>query len=37
MYSGNRDRDVENKRMDTKGEWGWGGLVDWDWYQYMTI
>ena len=26
----NRDTDVENKRMDTMWEGGWGELGDWD-------
>ena len=37
LQSRNKDRDIENKCMDTKGEWGWGGLADWDSYQYTTI
>ena len=37
----NRDKDVENKRMDTKGgkRWGVGGcdeLGDWDWHVYTN-
>ena len=33
--SRNRDTDVENKRMDTKGEkGGWDELGDWDWHVY---
>ena len=31
----NRDRDVENKHMDTKAErTGWDELGDWDWCRY---
>ena len=27
----NRDTDVENKRMDTKGvKWWWGGEMNWE-------
>ena len=28
--------DVENKRMDTKGEGGWDQLGDGDWHIYTT-
>ena len=45
MQGSNRDTDVENKRMDTKGEkWGWGGgggVMNWeigiDMYTLMCI
>ena len=38
VRSRNRDIDVENKHMDTKGErTGWDELRDWDWYTYTTI
>ena len=30
LQSRNRDRDVENKRMNTKEGGGWHGLGDWD-------
>ena len=30
LQSRNRDTDVENKCMDTKGEKGWEELGDWD-------
>ena len=35
----NRDTDVEDKRMDTKGgKWGWGDeLGDWDWHIYTNM
>ena len=37
----NRDTDVENKRMDTKGGSGGGGggdeLGDWDWHVYTDV
>ena len=32
----NRDTDVENKRIDTKGGW-WVELGDWDWHTYTTM
>ena len=35
LQSRNRDRHVENKCMDTKGERGaWEELGDWDWHIY---
>ena len=35
----NRDTDVKNKRMDTKGEkrWGEDELGDWDWHIYTNM
>ena len=39
----NRDTDVENKSMDTKGEsrgwgvWWWDELGDWDWHIHTNI
>ena len=35
----NRDTDVENKHMDTKGERGgwWDELGDWDWHIYTNM
>ena len=37
LQSRNRDTDVENKLMDTKGErGGWDELGDWDWHIYTT-
>ena len=30
LFTKQRDTDVENKRMDTKGEWGVGGEVNWE-------
>ena len=38
----NRDTDVEDKRMDTKGGkqgggWWWDELGDWDWYIYTDM
>ena len=41
LQDGNRDTDVENKRMDTKGESRGGGcgdeLGDWDWQVYTDV
>ena len=34
LQSRNRDTDVENKRMVTKGEGGMGWLGDWNWHIY---
>ena len=38
LQSRNRDTDVENKCIDTKGErgGGWEELGDWDWHIYTT-
>ena len=37
LQSRNRDTDIENKSMDTKGEGGSGEeLGDWDWHIYTT-
>ena len=38
LQSRNRDTDVENKRMDTKGgREGWDELGDGDWHIYTTM
>ena len=34
LQNRNRDTDVENKRMDTKGVGGWDELGDCDWHIY---
>ena len=34
FQSRNRDTDIENKHMDTKGERGWDELGDGDWHTY---
>ena len=34
----NRDRDIEKKRMDTKGGWGCGGGMNWEiWIDIYTL
>ena len=34
----NRDTDVENKPMDTKGgKWWWDELGDWDWHVHTNM
>ena len=37
LQSRNRDTDVKNKLMDTKGGAGVGWLGNWDWHIYTTI
>ena len=38
LQSRNRDKDAEDKHMDTTGRRGWGdGLGDWDWHIYAAM
>ena len=38
MQGRNRDRDVENGRVDTgQGEGRWDELRDWDWHVYTSM